>query len=143
MSGEMGEGPGVKATVDGHLLASGAIQSSDLSEIRVQVREVAEALGYPVKWDSQHRAVLIGIGTYPVSGAQTMDNHDMGHMQMEKPMHPGMIQLVLNGKLLADSAEPMMMGGTINAVADELAAVLGVRYQYDAAYHVVKFVSKR
>lgn len=143
MSAEMGEGPGVKAMVDGHFLASGAMQSSDLSEIRVQVREVAEALGYSVKWDSQHRAVIIGIGTYPVSGAQGMVNHDMGHRQMEKPSHLAMIQLVLNGKLLADSAEPMMMGGTINAVADELAAALGVRYQFDAAYHVVKLVSKR
>ncbi|SFI42440.1 Multicopper oxidase [Paenibacillus sp. UNC496MF] len=143
-SGEMGEGPGIQATVDGRYLASGAMQSSDLSEIRLQVREVAEALGYSVKWDARHRAVLIGTGAYPaksdgMAGMTMAASTTSGMMTASSTM----IELVLNGKLVTGAADPMFMGNKITAVADELASALGLHYQFNAGKHLVSMVSDR
>ncbi len=63
---EMGEGPGILVTVDGRMLPTPGVMSSDLSELRISVREAAEALQLSVKWDAKHHAVLIGSDKLPL-----------------------------------------------------------------------------
>lgn len=117
------EESGIVVSVDGKTLPSKAIQSSDLAELRVNAREVANELGLPVKWDAARRAMLIGTA----GSAGGMD---------------AMPTIVYNGQELS-GADPMIMNGSMTAVADELAKGLGLRYQFDAAHHAIRFVSER
>ena len=74
----MGEGPGILVTVDGRILPTPGVMSSDLSELRISVREAAEALQLSVKWDSKHHAVLIGSDKLPLDMQMKEMNMDMG-----------------------------------------------------------------
>lgn len=131
-SGEAGEGPGIQVTVDGRMLPNPAMESSDLSEIRVQVRDVAEALNLPVKWDPIHRAVIVGDGMYPA----------VDHTMHGGGMHDHMGgSVVWNGKLLPAETEPMMMNRTVSVIASALADAIQVDYKFDTGLHRVMFTT--
>ena len=135
---EMGEGPGILVTVDGRILPTPGVMSSDLSELRISVREAAEALQLSVKWDSKHHAVLIGSDKLPLDMQMKEMNMDMGkNAAMNHDTHAGhdsmSITLVLNGKALPPETDPMSMLGTITAVAGPYAEALGLHYRFDAS----------
>ena len=115
---EMSEEGGLQVTVDGRYLKSPAMMSSDLSEIRVSVREVAEALHFPVKWNAEYRAVLIGDGGIPAELAQMEGasgiNHAMTHGSGSANMAGMNVSaIVLNGRVLPSRQErqPGEVGG--------------------------------
>lgn len=145
---EMGEGPGILVTVDGRMLPSPGIMSSDLSELRISVREAAEALQLPVKWDAKHRAVLIGSDKLPAAMQQQGMMMDMGKdVTMNHNTHTGhasmAITLVLNGKALPAETDPMSMLGSVTAVAGPYAEALGLHYRFDASLNRIVLLSDR
>ena len=145
---EMGEGPGILVTVDGRILPTPGVMSSDLSELRISVREAAEALQLSVKWDSKHHAVLIGSDKLPLDMQMKEMNMDMGkNAAMNHDTHAGhdsmSITLVLNGKALPPETDPMSMLGTITAVAGPYAEALGLHYRFDASLNRIVLQSER
>lgn len=130
-SGEAAEGAGIQVTVDGRILPHPAIESSDLSEIRVSIRDVAEAMNLPVKWDAVHHAAIIGDGMYP-----SMDT------AMNGGMHAAMSGgVVWNGKQLPAETAPMMIGRSMTVVADSLADAIDIAYKYDTGLHRILFTT--
>ncbi|MBB6729867.1 multicopper oxidase domain-containing protein [Cohnella zeiphila] len=127
---EAGEGAGIQVTLDGRLLPNPGIESGDLSELRVQVRDVAEALNLPVKWDAKHHAAIVGDGMYPASdGMDGSMAGSMGHA------------VVWNGERLPADVDPMLMGRSMTAVADSLAEAIGLSYKYDAGRHRIELLT--
>ncbi|WP_051318241.1 multicopper oxidase family protein [Cohnella thermotolerans] len=126
-AGEAGEDAGLQVTVDGRLLPNPGIESSDLSELRVQVRDVAEALNLPVKWDARHHAVIVGDGLYP--SMDSMYDDAMG------------TAVVWNGKLLPADVDPMTMNRAVTVVANSLAKAVDLSYRFDAGLHRIEFLT--
>ncbi len=138
-SGEAGEGAGLQVTLDGRLLPNPAIESSDLGEIRLQVRDVAEAMNLPVKWDARHHAVIVGDGMYPeANGGMNAGMHqESGAL---KPHTMGN-SIVWNGRLLAADLEPMLINRSMTVVADSLADAIGLAYKFDAGRHRIQLTT--
>jgi hypothetical protein len=143
---EMGGEGGLQVTVDGRTLPSPASQSSDLSEIRVSVREVAEALGLQVKWNAKYRAVLIGDDRIPASlsmgGSVSMMDHSMPAAAGSAMSAMHVSAIVFDGVELPPAIDPMMMNKTVMVVADELAKALGIHYTFNAAMHTIELVTQ-
>jgi len=128
-SGEAGEGGGLTVTLDGRLLPHPAAMNAELSELRVSVRDVAEALGLTYRWDAAGRRAWIGdVSTGAGADAGTGRKTDG-------------IAILLNGRELPADTNPILAGNDVMAIGEALARELGLSYHYDAGRHSVALVT--
>lgn len=136
MSMDMGEDEsGTRITVNGHFLKTPANLRDDLTDLRLPVRDVAEALKMQVRWDSKHHAIILG----DMPSDSLWSEH---HMNMSSMAGMPMLHLVIEGHLASPETDPMLMGKTLYASAEEFASELGLKYHYDSSRHLVQLVTR-
>ncbi|MNX40677.1 Copper resistance protein A precursor [compost metagenome] len=134
MSGMEASEAGTQISVNGHTLAALAHMNDDLTNLRVPLRDVIEALGLPLKWDAKHKAVLVGQEMVP---SAMLDSTEMSqHTQM------GHIGLYIHGQPAKADADPMMMNNSVYVLAEDFAQAMDLKYTYDAGSHQVKFMTQ-
>lgn len=114
-------------TVNGWLVDGQAYRSSDLSELYVPLRSVAEGLGASVKWDDDHQAVLIDTTYFPDM---------MGHSH-DSSAHGGAPMLIYKGQMLMPSLDPFILNGTLMVSADTIQDAFGVSVKFNAVMNQV------
>lgn len=123
---ESAEEGALRITVDGKIVQGNAMQSSDLSELMLPVRSIAEALGAQVKWDSEHQAVLINSRSFPGTTHSSMHNH---------------LSIVYNENLFDPDHDPVLQNGTVMLSSDALASLFQVSVKWNADKNKVQITT--
>lgn len=140
--GEAAEGGSTMVMLNGVMLPRSGLLSSDFSEMRIAVMDVADALALPSRWDADNRVLWLGNPTSgslagvkkPRAGAAVI-------MLDGKPLPPAVDPLLIDPNGMPVSGTETLIGSNVMAVADELAKELGMTYQYDAGNHRISLLT--
>ncbi|WP_248924632.1 multicopper oxidase domain-containing protein [Paenibacillus hamazuiensis] len=132
-AGTEAEEGALQVTVNGALAEGEASISSDLSELYVPARSVAEALGAQVNWDAEHQAVLINTQTFPGMS----EDHGMHHQDL-RTSH---ISVVFENRVVTTDLEPLMMNGTLMVSARTIESIFPATVKFNTAAHKVEITT--
>lgn len=132
---EAGEGA-LAVTVNGAAIAGEGALSSDLAEVYVPLRGVAEALGVQVKWDSSHQAVLLNTQQFP---DMATDHDHMAHGH--DAMAAGVPVIVMNGAIVTPGLNPYFRDGTIMASADTVEKAFSASVKFNTQSNVIQITT--